>query len=120
VAYLNNQANMEAVRTGILPDVAGFKLAEYPALPKVGNLVAFAGSPDSTVYAHRVPSDPRSIIPGLAVPGNIGIVTEPKSGMSVMVVEYVDLSTLNVTTKLLWMHGVAVGNPNNGQLIVTA
>lgn len=120
VGYLNNQANQEAIRTGKLPDVAGFGLAEYPALPTTGNLVAFAGTMDSTVYAHRVPRDPREVIPGLPIPGNVGIVTEPRTGLSVMVVEYVDLSTLTVTTKLLWMNGVAVGNANNGQLIISS
>jgi hypothetical protein len=122
VGYLNNQSNQEAIRTGTLPDVAGFGLAEYPGLTGVagGNLVAFAGTPDSTVYAARVPRDPREVIPGLAIPGNVGIVTEPRTGFSVMVVEYVDLSTLTITTKLLWMYGVAVGNANNGQLICSA
>jgi hypothetical protein len=121
VGWLNNQDNQSAIKLGRLPRVAGFGLAEYPNLSAVagGNLVGFAGSPDSTVYAHRVPKDPREVIKGLPVPGNVGIVTEPKTGLSVMVVEYVDLSTMNVTTKLMWMNGVAVGNANNGQLIVT-
>ncbi len=55
VGYLNNQANGEAIRTGKLPQVAGFALAEYPACPTTANLVGFAGTKDSTVYAHRVP-----------------------------------------------------------------
>ena len=120
VGYLNNPANGEAIRRGLLPDVAGFGLAEYPSLPTTGNMVAFAGSADSTVYACRVPRDPRDFNPGMPVPGNIGIVTEPRTGLSVMVVEYIDMATLNVTTKLLWMYGVAVGNANNGQLVVSA
>lgn len=120
VAALYNQANAEAIKRGELPDVAGFGLEEYPSLPANGaNLVAFAGSPDSLVYAARVPRDPREVIPGLPIPGNVGIVTEPRTGLSVQVVEYVDLSTLNITTKLLWMYGIAVGNPNNLQLIAS-
>lgn len=119
VGYINNQGNQDAIRTGKLPNVANFDLAEYPSVPTTGNLVGFAGAPDSTVYAARVPKDPREVIPGLPIPGNIGIVTEPRTGLSVMVVEYVDLGTLTVTTKLLWMYGTAVGNANNGQLIVT-
>jgi hypothetical protein len=121
VGWLNNQDNQSAIKLGRLPEVAGFGLAEYPNLSGIagGNLVGFAGSADSTVYAHRVPKDPREVIAGLPVPGNVGIVTEPKTGLSVMVVEYIDLSTLTVTTKLMWMNGVAVGNPNNGQLITS-
>ena len=120
VYALNNPSNGDAIRSGQLPDVSGFALAEYPAMPTTGNLVGFAGTKDSTVYAARVPKDPRDVIPGLTVPGNIGIVTEPRTGMSVMVLEYITLSTLKITTKLVWMYGTAVGNANNGQLIVSA
>jgi hypothetical protein len=120
VAALYNPQNMDAIKTGMLPNVAGFNLDEYPNLPTTGNLVGFAGTPDAAVYAQRVPRDPREVIPGLPIPGNVGVVTEPRTGLSVMVVEYVDLSTLTVTTKLLWMYGVAVGNKNNGQLIVSS
>lgn len=120
VGFLNNQSNADAIRTGKLPMVAGLALGEYPALPTTGNLCAFAGTKDSTVYAQRVPKDPRDVIPGLTIPGNIGIVTEPRTGLSVMVLEYITLSTLVVTTKLVWMYGKAVGNANNGQLIITA
>ena len=120
VGYLNNQANGEAIKTGKLPIVLGMGLAEYPNLPANGtNLVGFCGSPDSTVYAHRVPRDPRELIPGLPFPGNLGIVTEPRTGLSVMVVEYIDPNTLTVSTRLMWMNGVAKGNVNNGQLICT-
>ncbi len=119
VGYLNNTANENAIKTGKLPNVAGFELAEYPALPTTGHLVGFSGTRDSVVYAHRVPRDPREVIPGLPMPGNVGIVTHAGTGLSVMVVEYIDLSTMAITTKLLWMNGVAVGNANNGQLIVS-
>lgn len=118
VAALYNSANAEAIKRGELPDVAGFGMEEYSNLPANGtNLIAFAGSPDALVYAHRVPKDPREVIKGLPIPGNVGIVTEPRTGLSVMVVEYVDLGTMNVTTKIMWMYGLAPGNPNNLQLI---
>ena|SRR2546421_1620148 len=119
VGYLNNQNNAGAITSGKLPRVSDFDLAEYPALPTTGNLCAFAGTKDSTVYAHRVPRDPREVIPGLPIPGNLGVVTEPRTGLSVMVLEYITLSDLSITTKLIWMYGKAVGNANNGQLIVT-
>lgn len=120
VAALNNPDNAGAIKAGKLPDVAGFGIAEYPALPTTGNLVGFAGTADSTVFAARVPKDPREVIPGLPVPGNMGYVTEPKTGLTVMVLEYITMSDLSITTKLVWMYGVAVGNANNGQLIVSA
>jgi hypothetical protein len=120
VGYLNNPANQGAIASGKLPNVANFALAEYPKCPTTGNLVGFAGTPDSTVFAARVPRDPREVIPGLPVPGNMGIITEPRTGLSVMVLEYLTMSDLSVTTKLVWMYGAAVGNANNGQLIVSS
>jgi hypothetical protein len=119
VAALNNQNNGGAITSGKLPEVAGFSLAEYPACPTTGSLVGFAGTKDSTVYAQRVPTNPETVLPGAPFPGRIGYVTEPKTGLTVMVLEYIGVD-LTVTTKLVWMYGVAVGNANNGQLIVSA
>lgn len=120
VAALYNQNNAEAIKRGELPNVAGFDIEEYPGLPANGaNLIGFCGAPDALVYAQRVPRDPREVIPGLPIPGNVGVVTNPRNGLSVQLVEYVDLSTLNVTTKILWMYGVAPGNTNNLQMIAS-
>jgi hypothetical protein len=121
VGFLNNQANAEAIKTGQLPMVAGMGLAEYPNLTANAgnNVVAVAGTPDSTVYAHRVPRHPDEVIPGLPIPGRIGIVTEPRTGLSVMALEYVALPSLTVTTMIMWMYGTAVGNANNLQLITS-
>lgn len=120
VASLNNPSNADAIRTGRLPDVQGFGLAEYPNLPTTGNLVAFAGTPDSSIIAQRVPQNPEEILPGARYPGNIGIISEPTTGLSVMVTQWIDAASLDANTRLIWMYGNAVGNSNNGQRIVTA
>jgi hypothetical protein len=119
VAALNNTANGGAITSGKLPVVANFGLDEYPGLPTTGNMVAFSGTKDSTVYAHRVPRDPRELLPSASFPGNLGIVTEPRTGLSVMVMEWIG-TDLTVNTKLIWMYGTDVGNPNNGQLVISA
>jgi hypothetical protein len=119
VAALNNPDNQSAIAKGELPRVAGMGIEEYPTLGAAagGNLVGVAGTPDSTIYAARVPKDPREVIPGLPVPGNMGIVQHPKTGLAVMVLEYITMATLTVTTKLVWMYGIAKGNINNVQLV---
>jgi hypothetical protein len=121
VAALNNANNNGAIEKGVLPRVAGLGIEEYPNLTSAagGNLVGACGTPDSTVYAARVPRDPRELMPGLPIPGNMGIVTHPATGLSVMVLEYITMSTLAITTKLVWMFGVAKGNINNLQLVKT-
>lgn len=120
VTALNNPNNANAIRDGRLPQVAGLGLDEYPALPAVGNLVAFSGTPDSVIYAQRVPRNPNELMPGTSFPGNIGVITNPTTGFSVMVTQWIDPSTLIANNRLIWMYGTAVGNANNGQRIVSA
>ncbi len=116
VAAFNNANNQGAITSGMLPNVAGFTIAEYPACPTTGNLVAFAGYYATAIMACRVPRDPREVLPNAMFPGNIGIVTEPRSGLSVMVNEWIEPDTLNVNTRIVWMYGVAPGNENaNGK-----
>jgi hypothetical protein len=121
VAALNNQNNGGAIQSGILPGVAGFEgVYEYPALPNAGNMSAFAGYKDSVVLATRLPRDPREVLQNASFPGNLGVVTEPRTGMSVMVNEWIDAATLKANVRLIWMYGKAVGNSNNGQILKTA
>lgn len=119
VAALNNPNNAGAIMSGKLPQVAGFGIDEYPDIPNVGNLVGFAGTPDSVVYAQRVPKNPNELMPGVQFPGNLAIITDPTTGLSVMVTQWIDPSTLLANTRIIWMYGTAVGNSNNGQRIVT-
>lgn len=120
VAALNNPANGNAIQTGKLPMVAGLAIDEYPSLPSADNLIGFAGTPDSTVYAARAHKDPREILPNAPFPGNFGIVTEPKTGLSIAVTEWIDAATLNANVRLSWIYGVAKGNANNGQILNSA
>lgn len=121
VAALNNPDNQHAIMQGRLPKVANMGIEEYPSLPNNGvNVIGFAGSPDSVVYAARVPKDPREVLPNAPFPGNLGVITEPKTGFSVMVTQWIDPATLICNNRLVWMAGFAVGNPNNGQVLTSA
>jgi hypothetical protein len=120
VAESNNAQNANAIQRGELPVVSGFALAEYPAIPSTGNMVGFAGTPDSTILAVRPHRDPQTVIPGLNFPGNFGYITEPKSGLTLSVTQWIDASTLAVNSRISWLQGSAVGNANNGQILKTA
>ncbi len=110
----------DPITTGELLGVAGFEaISEYPALPGTNNMVAAAGTPDAIVLAARVPKDPRSVLPGVNVPFNLSVVTDPGSGLSVMVQEWIG-TDLTANVRLCWMHGRAAGNTNNLQRQVTA
>jgi hypothetical protein len=119
VAALNNPDNASAIKTGRLPDVNGFALAKYPALPTTGNLVGFAGTKDSTAFAVRPPRDPATILTNAQFPGNSTYIQEPKSGLTVRLDEWIG-TDLTSNIRICWLQGAAVGNPTNGQLIVSA
>lgn len=119
VAALNNPANAEAIRTGLVPQVSGMEISEYPAIPSTGTMVGFAGTKDSVVICARVPRDPRELLPNAPFPGVLGVVTHARTGLSVMVNEWIDPATLKANVRVIFMYGVAVGNTNNGQILKT-
>lgn len=117
----NNSAD-SVITDGVLTNVAGFTIYEWPNLPLTGSSVAnakvgFCGVPQSTVFVGRVPKDPSSVIPGASFPGNIGIVTDEGSGLSVMVNEWIDPSTLKANVRCVFMYGVGVGHATCGRVI---
>lgn len=111
----------DPIANGELSQLAGFEtIFEYPSMPTANNLIGFAGTRDSLVLATRLPADPREVLPGAPVGGAIGVITEPTTGLSIMAVEWIDLATLSANVMLVWLYGVAKGNANNGQRLVSA
>lgn len=117
-----NPSGASSIPTGILNNVAGFEyITEFTNFPgNSENLVAVAMSPDACALAMRVPRDPRELLPGVQFPGRMALVTNPENGMTVMVNEWIDPSTLKANTRLVWMYGVAKAKTANLQRIVTA
>jgi hypothetical protein len=120
VAALNNPNNAGAIASGMLPRVAGFSLSEYPGMLTTNSIVGFAGTADSTILATRLPTDPRELLPNVPYAGTFTTVTNARTGLSVVLNEYIAQDTLAVTTRVLFCYGVAKGNGNNGQRIVSA
>lgn len=120
ISALTNAGHGGAITSGMLPGVAGFDIFEYPALPSTGNMTGFAATPDATVLATRLPRDPRELLPNAPFPGAMGVVTEPTTGLSVLVNEWIEPSTLKANVRLVWMYGKAVGNVSNGQILKSA
>ena len=79
--------------------------------------IGFAGSPDSTVYLARPMRDPRELAPGLPFNGNMGYITDPVTGFTVLVTQWINTDTLVLNSRMSWLEGRAVGNPNNGIII---
>jgi hypothetical protein len=120
VQAYNNRAPDNPVIDGMLRGIAGFEaLYEYPALPATGNMTGFQGCKSSTIYVGRVPKNPQEIAPGLTYPGVLRVISEPNSGLSVMMTADIDRQ-LVVHYRACWMYGVAKGDPKQGTLVKSA
>jgi hypothetical protein len=94
------------VVSGMLPDVNGFTVIEYSALPEnAERLVGFAGIREGLIMAARVPD----------VPANTGdtvirVVTDPRTGLSVQVRDRYDGRLGKQEVSFTLMYGFAAGN----------
>ncbi len=104
-AYIAPQV-ADVVVTGILPNVNGFTVIEYSALPENGErLVGFAGIREGLIMAARVPD-----VPEFTGDTEIAIVTDPRTGLSVQVRDRYDGRLGRQEVSYTLMYGFAVGN----------
>ena len=102
-AYGNNQA----VSTGTLPDVYGFKIHETSmSIPSNSeNLEGWACTPQGLLIATRVPALPRNWA------GQVMNVTDPGSGLTVQYRDWYDGTTQR--TELCMIYGAQIGVTGN-------
>ena len=117
VAALNNPANGLAIQSGKLPEImSGLQYGSFDGLATGpdGNLLGFAGTPDALMYVARAPMTPDEVFGAAAAraPFVYGIITEPMTGFSVMVQQWIG-TDLKVHTRLAWLDGLEKGNNNN-------
>jgi hypothetical protein len=104
-AYITPAAS-NVVVSGVLPDVNGFTVIEYSALPEnAENLVGFAGIREGLIMAARVPDVPQNT--GDTV---IRVVTDPRTGLSVQVRDRYDGRLGKQEVSFTLMYGFATGN----------
>ena len=107
----------DAVRSGLLPEVNGFGISKYTSLPGNNeNLVGIAGTRTALALATRIPDDP-----GVGQSNvSISTVTEPQSGLSLQVREWYNSDLAQFRRTYTLMYGVAKGQPECLQRIVSA
>ena len=101
-----------------VPVINGIQVTEYSALPSTANLQAVVGARDSLAFVSRVPQDPGAL--GVPLVGNISVVTDPVSKLSVQVRDWYDFGLGSHKVAYTLMYGVAVANPKSLQLVTTA
>ncbi|MDR3721807.1 MAG: phage protease [Candidatus Acidoferrales bacterium] len=100
--------------------VHGFDVHEASNLPTNGeNVTGFAGSRSALIIATRLPNDYTSVLPGASY-GNASAVVDPDTGITVMLVQYVDHKLGTATQRIAIMYGTAAGQGNAGQIIKSA
>ena len=96
------------------------RLTISPILLNVGNLLGFAGTKDSFVLVNRVPRDPSKLFVGVPGSGTYQVVTDANTGLSILLTVWQEPVKLELHYRVVWMYGIAKGNANNGQRLVTA
>ena len=102
-------------------NIEGFRdIWEFPALPNNSvNVTAMFGSKSACVAAARLLANPENLL-GLGYPGQLSVVTEPVSGLSVLKNTYVTQANLQVGTRLILLGGVDEGQIACGHKWVSA
>lgn len=110
----------EVITDYALPPIAGFEVLQAVNMPTTGNLTGFAGAPDSLALATRLPNDYSVALPGASGGGTVSTVTNPDTGISVMLVQYVDHALGAAKWRIALMFGVAKAQVASGQLLRSA
>ncbi|NBV25558.1 MAG: hypothetical protein EBS05_27075, partial [Proteobacteria bacterium] len=119
IVTLSAYQRPEIITAGMLPDVHGFGVVDAPNLPTTGNLTGFGFSRSALCLVTRADGDYLNALPGASY-GNAGIVTDPDLGISVQQVQYVNHQMASATQRISLLYGVAKGQPNAGQRIISA
>lgn len=85
-------------------------------------MVGFAGNMSSGLFVSRPPQDWTTTLSQLGIPStaSIRLVTEPDSGLTVMVFSYADNGKMSISQRVCVMWGAAQGDPRVGIVIKPA
>jgi hypothetical protein len=121
VTFYAGQRAPEIITDNELPKLGTFVPIEAPNLtaPNVTpNLVGMAIHRAGVVVKTRLPNDYTTVLPG-ATYGRTTVVTDAETGISVLLVEYVNHSQGYAEWRIQAMIGAAVGDPRGGLCITS-
>jgi hypothetical protein len=121
-AIVNLAANQQSqiITGGRLPMIHDFSIVRTPTLPTTGNLTGFGGSRSSLVIAGRVPGDYTSVFPGVDAGGRAQLITDPSTGITVQMVQFINHTLGTATQRVAYMYGAAKGQVAAGQFLRSA
>jgi hypothetical protein len=106
----NPQISGDLVRTAGIGNVAGFNINQYSAVPSNSiTLGGFFAQQEALLIAARVPEVPT----GVSIPGDISVVTEPRTGLSVQIREFYDVVLGKQSRTFALIYGVKAGETSS-------
>lgn len=111
VKYLETQLASYVGATATPPTIgAGDGSVTFPG----SALVGFAGNSASMCFVARTPQDYTTVLGNIPSTAAVEIVTEPDSGLSIMLVKYINHEKASVSARCALMYGFAQGDPRQG------
>jgi hypothetical protein len=120
IVTLAGMQKAEIITEGQLPRVHKFDVIEAENLPNTDNLAGFGCSKSALVLATRVPNDYTQALPGATGGGTVQVITEPNTGFSVMLTQFIDHKLGAAFARVAVMYGAAKGQQKAGRRLVSA
>lgn len=118
VTFWAAQRNPEIITEGELPKMSKFVPIEAPDFPSSANRVGMALQKNALIAISRIPQDYSKVLPGSSY-GNVTQISDPETGLTVMLVEYVNHTGGYAEMRMEVMIGAGVGDKRAG-LVITS
>jgi hypothetical protein len=107
----------QCATTGTGADGGANAIFVTPGNYRNATTVGFAGTRSSLLFVSRVPLDYTKVMPEIPSTAAIELVTEPKTGITFMVVKYLDHAYETANMRVQLMFGTAIGDERQGMLL---
>lgn len=113
------QRNPEIITEGELPKMSKFVPIEAPDFPSSNNRVGIALQKNAIIAISRLPNDYSKVLPGSSY-GNVTQISDPETGLTVMLVEYVNHTGGYAEMRMEVMVGAGLGDKRAGLVLTSA
>jgi hypothetical protein len=100
--------------------VHGFDVIRAANFPSALNVVGFGMTKSALVLATRLPNDYSQALPGATGGGIVSTITEPRTGLSLMLTQFVDHQLGAAYARVAIMYGTAPGQVKAGVVVRSA
>lgn len=112
-------SNPEIITERRMPKLAGFDCQNAPFFPTSSNRTGFAGTKAALILKSRLPQDISGALAGVTAPGSVSTVTEPETGLTCSLVQYINLQGNYAEWRPEIMLGAAVGERRAGMVMTS-